>query len=548
MQERKEGKEKDEIKQSTLSLPFEVSLIRGGAFGSIEWILQHKILRKDVFHWRDIFAISVWPPFFQTHLLQRLREMSNKQKDESVARKKSVVEAVCPDEINNFYGYVDSVHVEAVLYVFKKYIYKPSIANNDLAAFIHGFVQAGQNIDDIHPKSGLLSPTFINWPENSNQQFNGIMKVLTLLRNMAPILHKKRMSMPTDKEFFQWWHSKGNDRTVLLSLSKNWVPPPAEVVDCINGMVFQVEKMHQTEIISLSVESVLIDVLDIFVETGFTFVHDLIAKERTLAIEMKEESALKAIRSTLRDIVRQVEATSPTFKAKKEQAEIRSVLRDVVRKIEEETQGVQIQESLESNSAIQSILYDLIQQIETKMNHNEKRIQIQETLESNSTIQSILYDLIQQIETKMNYDEKEKHEDKQQKMVLLVDTVIGTVQDLVVVDVVEEQIKEAMELVKQSHKDKRMKLFESKISESKKSSTRSNNLLRSQSMALRMAPKISEGKSSSGKKTKRSKSRKQRRQTAHNSIVRANSTPSRTSLLSMNAKISEGKSSSGKRK
>ena len=271
--------------------------------------------------------------------------MSNNKKDESVARKKSVVEAVCPDEINNFYGYVDSVHVEAVLYVFKTYIYKPSIANNDLAAFIHGFVQAGQNIDDIHPKSGLLSPTFVNWPDNSKQQFNDIMKVLTLLRNMAPILHKKRMSMPTDKEFFQWWHSKGNDRTVLLSLSKNWVPPPTEVIDCINGMVLQVERLHQTEVISLSVDSVLIDVLDIFVETGFTFVHELITKERKLAIEMKEESALKAIRSTLRDIVRQVEATSPAFKAKKEQAEIRSVLRDVVRKIEEK-QEIQIQETL----------------------------------------------------------------------------------------------------------------------------------------------------------------------------------------------------------
>ena len=476
--------------------------------------------------------------------------MSNNKKDESVARKKSVVEAVCPDEINNFYGYVDSVHVEAVLYVFKTYIYKPSIANNDLAAFIHGFVQAGQNIDDIHPKSGLLSPTFVNWPDNSKQQFNDIMKVLTLLRNMAPILHKKRMSMPTDKEFFQWWHSKGNDRTVLLSLSKNWVPPPTEVIDCINGMVLQVERLHQTEVISLSVDSVLIDVLDIFVETGFTFVHELITKERKLAIEMKEESALKAIRSTLRDIVRQVEATSPAFKAKKEQAEIRSVLRDVVRKIEEK-QGIQIQETLESNSTIQSILYDLIQQIETKMNHNKKRIQIQETLESNSTnstIQSILYDLIQQIETKMNHDEKKKQEEKQQKMVLLVETVIGTVQDLVLVDVVEEQIKEAMKLVKQSHKDKGMKMFESRISESKKSSTRSNNLMRSQSMAFKMTPKISEGKSSSGKKTKRSKSRKQRRQTAHNSIVRANSTPSRTSLLSMNPKISEGKSSSGKGK
>ena len=478
--------------------------------------------------------------------------MSNNKKDESVARKKSVVEAVCPDEINNFYGYVDSVHVEAVLYVFKTYIYKPSIANNDLAAFIHGFVQAGQNIDDIHPKSGLLSPTFVNWPDNSKQQFNDIMKVLTLLRNMAPILHKKRMSMPTDKEFFQWWHSKGNDRTVLLSLSKNWVPPPTEVIDCINGMVLQVERLHQTEVISLSVDSVLIDVLDIFVETGFTFVHELITKERKLAIEMKEESALKAIRSTLRDIVRQVEATSPAFKAKKEQAEIRSVLRDVVRKIEEK-QGIQIQETLESNSTIQSILYDLIQQIETKMNHNKKRIQIQETLESNSTnstIQSILYDLIQQIETKMNHDERKKQEEKQQKMVLLVETVIATVQDLVLVDVVEEQIKEAMKLVKQSHKDKGMKMFESRISESKKSSTRrsSNNLMRSQSMALKMTPKISEGKSSSGKKTKRSKSRKQRRQTAHNSIVRANSTPSRTSLLSMNPKISEGKSSSGKGK
>ena len=475
--------------------------------------------------------------------------MSNNKKDESVARKKSVVEAVCPDEINNFYGYVDSVHVEAVLYVFKTYIYKPSIANNDLAAFIHGFVQAGQNIDDIHPKSGLLSPTFVNWPDNSKQQFNDIMKVLTLLRNMAPILHKKRMSMPTDKEFFQWWHSKGNDRTVLLSLSKNWVPPPTEVIDCINGMVLQVERLHQTEVISLSVDSVLIDVLDIFVETGFTFVHELITKERKLAIEMKEESALKAIRSTLRDIVRQVEATSPAFKAKKEQAEIRSVLHDVVRKIEEK-QGIQIQETLESNSTIQSILYDLIQQIETKMNHNKKRIQIQETLESNSTIQSILYDLIQQIETKMNHDEKKKQEEKQQKIVLLVETVIGTVQDLVLVDVVEEQIKEAMKLVKQSHKDKGMKMFESRISESKKSSTRrsSNNLMRSQSMALKMTPKISEGKSSSGKKTKRSKSRKQRRQTAHNSIVRANSTPSRTSLLSMNPKISEGKSSSGKGK
>ena len=478
--------------------------------------------------------------------------MSNNKKDESVARKKSVVEAVCPDEINNFYGYVDSVHVEAVLYVFKTYIYKPSIANNDLAAFIHGFVQAGQNIDDIHPKSGLLSPTFVNWPDNSKQQFNDVMKVLTLLRNMAPILHKKRMSMPTDKEFFQWWHSKGNDRTVLLSLSKNWVPPPTEVIDCINGMVLQVERLHQTEVISLSVDSVLIDVLDIFVETGFTFVHELITKERKLAIEMKEESALKAIRSTLRDIVRQVEATSPAFKAKKEQAEIRSVLRDVVRKIEEK-QGIQIQETLESNSTIQSILYDLIQQIETKMNHNKKRIQIQETLESNSTnstIQSILYDLIQQIETKMNHDERKKQEEKQQKMVLLVETVIATVQDLVLVDVVEEQIKEAMKLVKQSHKDKGMKMFESRISESKKSSTRrsSNNLMRSQSMALKMTPKISEGKSSSGKKTKRSKSRKQRRQTAHNSIVRANSTPSRTSLLSMNPKISEGKSSSGKGK
>ena len=444
--------------------------------------------------------------------------MSNNKKDESVARKKSVVEAVCPDEINNFYGYVDSVHVEAVLYVFKTYIYKPSIANNDLAAFIHGFVQAGQNIDDIHPKSGLLSPTFVNWPDNSKQQFNDVMKVLTLLRNMAPILHKKRMSMPTDKEFFQWWHSKGNDRTVLLSLSKNWVPPPTEVIDCINGMVLQVERLHQTEVISLSVDSVLIDVLDIFVETGFTFVHELITKERKLAIEMKEESALKAIRSTLRDIVRQVEATSPAFKAKKEQAEIRSVLRDVVRKIEEK-QGIQIQETLESNS-------------------------------TNSTIQSILYDLIQQIETKMNHDEKKKQEEKQQKMVLLVETVIATVQDLVLVDVVEEQIKEAMKLVKQSHKDKGMKMFESRISESKKSSTRrsSNNLMRSQSMALKMTPKISEGKSSSGKKTKRSKSRKQRRQTAHNSIVRANSTPSRTSLLSMNPKISEGKSSSGKGK
>ena len=478
--------------------------------------------------------------------------MSNNKKDESVARKKSVVEAVCPDEINNFYGYVDSVHVEAVLYVFKTYIYKPSIANNDLAAFIHGFVQAGQNIDDIHPKSGLLSPTFVNWPDNSKQQFNDIMKVLTLLRNMAPILHKKRMSMPTDKEFFQWWHSKGNDRTVLLSLSKNWVPPPTEVIDCINGMVLQVERLHQTEVISLSVDSVLIDVLDIFVETGFTFVHELITKERKLAIEMKEESALKAIRSTLRDIVRQVEATSPAFKAKKEQAEIRSVLRDVVRKIEEK-QGIQIQETLESNSTIQSILYDLIQQIETKMNHNKKRIQNQETWESNSTnstIQSILYDLIQQIETKMNHDERKKQEEKQQKMVLLVETVIATVQDLVLVDVVEEQIKEAMKLVKQSHKDKGMKMFESRISESKKSSTRrsSNNLMRSQSMALKMTPKISEGKSSSGKKTKRSKSRKQRRQTAHNSIVRANSTPSRTSLLSMNPKISEGKSSSGKGK
>jgi hypothetical protein len=512
--------------------------------------------------------------------------MSNNKKDESVARKKSVVEAVCPDEINNFYGYVDSVHVEAVLYVFKTYIYKPSIANNDLAAFIHGFVQAGQNIDDIHPKSGLLSPTFVNWPDNSKQQFNDIMKVLTLLRNMAPILHKKRMSMPTDKEFFQWWHSKGNDRTVLLSLSKNWVPPPTEVIDCINGMVLQVERLHQTEVISLSVDSVLIDVLDIFVETGFTFVHELITKERKLAIEMKEESALKAIRSTLRDIVRQVEATSPAFKAKKEQAEIRSVLRNVVRKIEEK-QGIQIQETLESNSTIQSILYGLIQQIETKMNHNKKRIQIQETLESNSTIQSILYgliqqietkmnhnkkriqiqetlesnstnstiqsilyDLIQQIETKMNHDEKKKQEEKQQKMVLLVETVIATVQDLVLVDVVEEQIKEAMNLVKQSHKDTGMKMFESRISESKKSSTRrsSNNLMRSQSMALKMTPKISEGKSSSGKKTKRSKSRKQRRQTAHNSIVRANSTPSRTSLLSMNPKISEGKSSSGKGK
>jgi hypothetical protein len=286
------------------------------------------------------------------------------------------------------------------------------------------------------------------------------------------------------------------------------------------------------------------------VETGFTFVHELITKERKLAIEMKEESALKAIRSTLRDIVRQVEATSPAFKAKKEQAEIRSVLRDVVRKIEEK-QGIQIQETLESNRTIQSILYDLIQQIETKMNHNKKRIQIQETLESNSTnstIQSILYDLIQQIETKMNHDEKKEQEEKQQKMVLLVETVIATVQDLVLVDVVEEQIKEAMKLVKQSHKDEGMKMFESRISESKKSSTRSNNLMRSQSMALKMTPKISEGKSSSGKKTKRSKSRKQRRQTAHNSIVRANSTPSRTSLLSMNPKISEGKSSSGKGK
>jgi hypothetical protein len=54
MQERKEGKENDVVKKSTLSLPFEVSLIRGGAFGSIEWILQHKILRKDVFHWRYV--------------------------------------------------------------------------------------------------------------------------------------------------------------------------------------------------------------------------------------------------------------------------------------------------------------------------------------------------------------------------------------------------------------------------------------------------------------------------------------------------------------
>ena len=112
--------------------------------------------------------------------------------------------------------------------------------------------------------------------------------------------------MTTDQEFFQWWHTEGNDRTVLLSLSKYWIKPPTDVLNCVKDMVNYIETDGVAETVRLSVDTVTNDVVDIFVETAFDFVLNLMKHE-------EEKHVMKEIRSTLREIVRRVEAASPIF-------------------------------------------------------------------------------------------------------------------------------------------------------------------------------------------------------------------------------------------
>ena len=298
-------------------------MVRGGKFGSIEWVLQHKILRRETFSVRDLYAVEVWPPLMQRYFQKQLHDLPGVHDDNHLFDK------LCPPEINSLYGFVDSVHVEAVLYVYKKYVYRPSPRVNNLAEFIHGFVEGGQHINKIHPKSGLLSKSFVTWPEDSDQQFNDITKMLSLMRNIVPILHTKRMSMSTDNDFFQWWHGNGNDRAVLLSLHQGWTPPPTEVSDCVRDMLHHTETEFYDHLALTAVDVVLESACETFVATGMEFMLTLCEEERKAgeaeALRLQKEE----IRSCLRDLVRRVEEEE-----QRTTKEIRSCLRDLVRRVE----------------------------------------------------------------------------------------------------------------------------------------------------------------------------------------------------------------------
>ena len=327
----------------------------GSKFGSIEWVLQHKILRRENFYPKDLFALKVWPSLLQNIFIAKFETITNNARN--------IADAMIPIELYKFFGKVDSLHVEAVLFVFKKYVYcQPLEAGFTLAAFIHGFVDAGQRIDDIHPKAGLLSKSYVNWPDNSEQQFNDITKILSLLRNMVPILHAKRMSMPTDLEFYTWWNTNGNDSIILLSLKEGWTAPPTDVMNCVADMVNHIERDFHEHCMQEAMEITTTSIVDSFFVCGVEYVLDVLMKERTqlLQKEMEEQQhqESKELRSVLRDLVRQVEAQSPEHAQRMVEAVTNELIDEIVRA--NERNEIKKKETFD---IVEAVTYELVDKI-----------------------------------------------------------------------------------------------------------------------------------------------------------------------------------------
>jgi hypothetical protein len=308
-------------------------------FGSLEWVCMHKVLKRTRMLSRDIFALEIWPSQLHQAFLRNMEAMvlANDQTGGDGPRQQSKAPAAITDaqlsqqlwprEFSLLHGFVDSQHAEAILFVFKKYVYGSNVtANYDLSAFIKGFIQTSRMIDMLDNRKGLLSK--ISWPEATRTRgraegaassttenkklglaskgvlFNETTKNINLLVTMVRILHKTRMNMQTDQEFLDWWRINGNTSTILSSLSDDWIPTPAEVSDCMHDIVTNIELAAIDDLVSNAVQDVLNALSERFVDEGLDYMIRLREREKAaLELESKRENL---VRQSLGHFIEQV--------------------------------------------------------------------------------------------------------------------------------------------------------------------------------------------------------------------------------------------------
>ena len=73
---------------------FNVTLLPGSKFGSIEWVLQHKILRRENFYPKDLFALKVWPSLLQNIFIAKFETITNNARN--------IADAMIPIELYKF--------------------------------------------------------------------------------------------------------------------------------------------------------------------------------------------------------------------------------------------------------------------------------------------------------------------------------------------------------------------------------------------------------------------------------------------------------------
>merc|ERR1711991_85267 len=99
---------------------------------------------------------------------------------------------------------------------------------------------------------------------------------------MVRILHKTRMSMQTDHEFLMWWQKAGNNATVLATLSEKWLPPPEEVISCVDDLITNVLSLKSDDLAESVVEDILHTLSQRFVEEGLDYMIRLRETENCL--------------------------------------------------------------------------------------------------------------------------------------------------------------------------------------------------------------------------------------------------------------------------
>ena len=285
------------IQQSTklISFPVHIKLktetfsakTKKAPFGTLDWVCMHKVLKNARLIHRDVFALEVWPKLLHDAFLKNLASLpisSTSVSEEELSR------LAWPHEFSLLHGFVDSSHTEAILYVFKSYIYRMQwSADANLTKFIEGFVRVSRRIDMLDNKTGLLSK--IAWPEDAQHGrrdnktdrgalFNSTTKMMNLLKSMTRILHKKRMSMQTDMEFMEWWKISGNSSASLATLVDNWTPVPPQITHFVNDIITKLEMGEVSNMATAATERVLSVMCERFVDEGLKYMMNLCSLER----------------------------------------------------------------------------------------------------------------------------------------------------------------------------------------------------------------------------------------------------------------------------